>query len=67
MFSLLEIPFAKYNTAKVCEWMQEKGFDNNLNECRSWIRNGLHLLQASPHDYEKVNKSSHHTHGFFPR
>ena len=54
------LTFAKFNPRQVYEWLCKQGFDSyfpvNLegNYINKWIKNGLHLLQASQHDYEKV-------------
>lgn len=54
VFSLLNTEFAKYNTDKVCQWLEQRSFEIYLQECKNWIKNGLQLLQATTHDYEKV-------------
>lgn len=55
------LTFAKWPSEQVYEWLRKNGFeayftyntDGTLNN--KWIKNGLHLLQASQNDYEKVN------------
>ena len=52
--------FAKWTSDQVYEWLNRNGFENYFSfssdgRCHhKWIKNGLHLLQASQQEYEKV-------------
>lgn len=48
-----EIPFAEWDTETICNWLQDMGLDAYLTEAKKWIKNGVHLISASPHDLEK--------------
>lgn len=47
------IPFSRWDRERIVAWMNEIGLNMYLSECRRWVRNGEHLLKASPHDIEK--------------
>ena len=54
------LTFSKWSTSQVCEYLHKNGFDayfspstTNSQFSHKWIKNGLHLLQASQYDYEK--------------
>ena len=48
------IPFSRWDRERIVAWLNEIGLNMYLSECRRWVRNGEHLLKASPHDIEKV-------------
>lgn len=58
-FILDTLSFAKWNTHQVCEWLNKNGFEAYFQPgsdgqfTHKWIKNGLHLLQASQYEYEK--------------
>lgn len=53
------LTFSKWSTSQVCEYLNKNGFEAYFTPNseglfnHKWIRNGLHLLQASQHDYER--------------
>lgn len=55
------LTFSKWTSAQVCEWLARNGFESYfpLNSegirAHKWIKNGLHLLQATQYDYERVS------------
>ena len=62
--SLDTLTFAKLPSEQVYEWLNKNGFEayfpknSNGKFVNSWIKNGLQLLQATQHDYEKVKKKT---------
>jgi len=57
------LTFAKLPSEQVYEWLHQNGFEayfsknSNGKFVNSWIKNGLHLLQATQHDYENVRNA----------
>lgn len=54
------LTFSKWSTSQVCEFLHKNGFESYFSPnpvdsqfSHKWIKNGLHLLQASQYDYEK--------------
>ena len=53
--------FAKWSREQVYEWLNKNGFEAYFPASadgtfiHKWIKNGLHLLQATQHEYEKVS------------
>ncbi|RNA19784.1 Liprin-beta [Brachionus plicatilis] len=49
------LTFSKWPTSQVCEFLHKNGFESYFDGqfAHKWIKNGLHLLQASQYDYEK--------------
>ena len=51
--------FAKWSGEQVCEWLHKNGFESYFPKSadgkfgHKWIKNGLNLLQANQHDFEK--------------
>ena len=55
--------FCNWPSEKVYDWLNKNGFEGYFPASpdgtfiHKWIQNGLHLLQATQHEYEKVNIS----------
>ncbi|KAM9854575.1 liprin-beta-2b isoform 2-T2 [Aulostomus maculatus] len=49
----LKIPFSKWNTEQVCEWLEDIGLGQYCLGARHWVTSGQTLLSATPQDLEK--------------
>ncbi|KAL5007504.1 hypothetical protein ScPMuIL_016310 [Solemya velum] len=48
-----ETPFNRWDGDRVTAWMNDIGLNMYLIDCRRWVKNGEHLMRASPHELEK--------------
>lgn len=55
VFRNLKIPFAKWSSEQVCDWLEEIGLSQYSILARHWVSGGQTLLSATPHDLERVN------------
>ncbi|XP_077598758.1 liprin-beta-2b isoform X16 [Stigmatopora nigra] len=49
----LKLPFSKWNTEQVCEWIEDIGLGQYAIMAHQWVTSGQTLLSASPQDLEK--------------
>ncbi|XP_026168056.1 liprin-beta-2b isoform X2 [Mastacembelus armatus] len=49
----LKIPFSKWSTEQVCEWLEDIGLGQYSILGRHWVSSGQTLLSATPQDLEK--------------
>uniref|UniRef100_H3DR96 PPFIA binding protein 2 n=1 Tax=Tetraodon nigroviridis TaxID=99883 RepID=H3DR96_TETNG len=49
----LKLPFAKWSTEQVCEWLEEIGLGQYVIVARHWVTSGQTLLAATPQDLER--------------
>ncbi|XP_037834377.1 liprin-beta-2b isoform X2 [Kryptolebias marmoratus] len=49
----LRLPFSKWSTEQVCDWLEDIGLGQYGFLARNWVSSGETLLSASPHDLEK--------------
>lgn len=49
----LKMPFAKWSTEQVCDWLEEIGLGQYGILARHWVTGGQTLLSASPQDLER--------------
>lgn len=49
------MPFAKWSTEQVCEWLEEIGLSQYIIIARHWVTSGQTLLSATPQDLERVD------------
>ncbi|XP_077451367.1 liprin-beta-2b isoform X20 [Stigmatopora argus] len=49
----LKLPFSKWNTEQVCEWLEDIGLGQYAILAHQWVTSGQTLLSASPQDLEK--------------
>ncbi|XP_075898661.1 liprin-beta-2b isoform X4 [Nelusetta ayraudi] len=49
----LKIPFAKWSSEQVCDWLEEIGLSQYSILARHWVSGGQTLLSATPHDLER--------------
>ncbi|XP_053175281.1 liprin-beta-2b isoform X2 [Scomber japonicus] len=49
----LKIPFSKWNTEQVCDWLEDIGLGQYSILARHWVTSGQSLLSATPQDLEK--------------
>lgn len=58
----LKMPFSKWNTEQVCDWIEDIGLGQYSILARQWVTSGQTLLSATPQDLEKVYtfKRTHH-------
>lgn len=48
------MPFSKWSTEQVCDWLEEIGLGQYGILARHWVTSGQTLLSASPQDLERV-------------
>ncbi|CAG5958533.1 unnamed protein product [Menidia menidia] len=53
----LKLPFSKWNTEQVCDWLEDIGLGQYGFLARQWVISGQTLLSATPQDLEKVRSS----------
>ncbi|XP_076588855.1 liprin-beta-2b isoform X15 [Chaetodon auriga] len=49
----LKMPFAKWSTEQVCDWLEDIGLGQYCILARHWITSGQTLLSATPQDQER--------------
>ncbi|KAM9754916.1 LOW QUALITY PROTEIN: liprin-beta-2b [Menidia menidia] len=49
----LKLPFSKWNTEQVCDWLEDIGLGQYGFLARQWVISGQTLLSATPQDLEK--------------
>ncbi|XP_038124498.1 liprin-beta-2b isoform X4 [Cyprinodon tularosa] len=49
----LKLPFSKWNTEQVCDWLEDIGLGQYALLAQQWVSSGQTLLAAAPHDLEK--------------
>ncbi|XP_058500519.1 liprin-beta-2b isoform X15 [Solea solea] len=49
----LKMPFSKWSTEQVCDWLEDVGLGQYSISARHWVTSGQTLLSASSHDLEK--------------
>ncbi|XP_078139086.1 liprin-beta-2b isoform X2 [Centroberyx gerrardi] len=49
----LKMPFSKWTTEQVCDWLEENGLGQYGILARHWVTSGQTLLSATPQDLEK--------------
>ncbi|KAM8751772.1 LOW QUALITY PROTEIN: liprin-beta-2b [Acanthopagrus schlegelii] len=49
----LKVPFSKWSTEQVCDWLEEIGLGQYGILARHWVTSGQTLLSASPQDLER--------------
>ncbi|XP_073327611.1 liprin-beta-2b isoform X1 [Pagrus major] len=49
----LKMPFSKWSTEQVCDWLEEIGLGQYGILARHWVTSGQTLLSASPQDLER--------------
>uniref|UniRef100_A0A3Q3XMS6 SAM domain-containing protein n=1 Tax=Mola mola TaxID=94237 RepID=A0A3Q3XMS6_MOLML len=49
----LKMPFAKWSTEQVCDWLEEIGLGQYSILARHWVTNGQTLMSATPQDLER--------------
>lgn len=49
-----KLPFAKWSTEQVCEWLEEIGLGQYVIVARHWVTGGQTLLSATPQELERV-------------
>lgn len=54
------MPFAKWSSEQVCDWLEEIGLGQYSILARHWVTNGQSLVSATPQDLERVDKQSQH-------
>nr|XP_018667295.1 liprin-beta-1-like isoform X2 [Ciona intestinalis] len=47
------LPFARWDTERVCQWMIDIGMHGYVDACKKWVKNGDGLLRATNHELEK--------------
>lgn len=55
----MKIPFAKWSSEQVCDWLEEIGLSQYSVLARHWVSGGQSLLSATPHDLERVAARAH--------
>lgn len=50
----LKIPFCKWSTEQVCDWLEEIGLGQYGVLAHHWVTGGQTLLSATPQDLERV-------------
>ncbi|GFY71087.1 liprin-beta-1 [Trichonephila inaurata madagascariensis] len=48
-----DIPFSRWNTDTIVEWLHRLGLNMYASECKRWMCNGDMLIKASANDLEK--------------
>ncbi|XP_074534670.1 liprin-beta-2b [Halichoeres trimaculatus] len=48
-----KLPFSKWSTEQVCDWLEEIGLGQYSVLARHWVTSGQTLQSASPHDLER--------------
>lgn len=56
----LKMPFFKWSTEQVCDWLEEIGLGQYGILARHWVTSGQTLLSATPQDLERVHTRTHH-------
>lgn len=51
----LKLPFSKWSTEQVCDWLEDIGLGQYGLLAHQWVTSGHTLLAATPHDLEKVS------------
>uniref|UniRef100_A0A3B3TZP6 PPFIA binding protein 2 n=1 Tax=Poecilia latipinna TaxID=48699 RepID=A0A3B3TZP6_9TELE len=49
----LKLPFSKWSTEQVCDWLEDIGLGQYSVLAHHWVSSGQTLLAATPHDLEK--------------
>lgn len=49
-----KLPFSRWSTEQVCEWLEEIGLGQYVVAARHWLAGGQTLLSATPQDLERV-------------
>ncbi|XP_016530026.1 liprin-beta-2b isoform X15 [Poecilia formosa] len=49
----LKLPFSKWSTEQVCDWLEDIGLGQYGVLAHHWVSSGQTLLAATPHDLEK--------------
>ncbi|XP_034443647.1 liprin-beta-2b isoform X16 [Hippoglossus hippoglossus] len=49
----LKLPFSKWSTDQVCDWLEDIGLGQYAAFARHWVTGGQTLLSATPQDLEK--------------
>ncbi|XP_027882058.1 liprin-beta-2b isoform X8 [Xiphophorus couchianus] len=49
----LKLPFSKWSTEQVCDWLEDIGLGQYGLLAHHWVSSGQTLLAATPHDLEK--------------
>ncbi|XP_043981517.1 liprin-beta-2b isoform X4 [Gambusia affinis] len=49
----LKLPFSKWSTEQVCDWLEDIGLGQYGLLAHQWVTSGHTLLAATPHDLEK--------------
>ncbi|XP_071362564.1 liprin-beta-2b isoform X2 [Trachinotus anak] len=49
----LKMPFSKWSTEQVCDWLEDIGLSQYSVLARHWVTSGQTLLSATPQDLEK--------------
>ncbi|XP_053719085.1 liprin-beta-1 isoform X1 [Synchiropus splendidus] len=56
------VPFSRWSTEDVCDWLHDQGLGLYVTAGLNWIKSGQTLLQASQHDLEKELGMKQHLH-----
>lgn len=54
-----KLPFSKWNTEQVCDWLEEIGIGQYGILARHWVTSGQTLLTATSQDLERVRTHLH--------
>lgn len=55
------MPFSKWSTEQVCDWLEDIGLGQYTILARHWVTSGQSLLSATPQDLERVYTHTHTT------
>lgn len=59
IFRGVDVPFARWDGEKIASWLHDMGLTAYIGDCKRWVKNGDQLLQASPHNLEKVRATKY--------
>ena len=63
---LLGIPFSRWDNEQVACWLHDIGLNHYVSNCKSWVKNGETLLNASNKNMEQELGIKNHLHRYVP-